>query len=145
MRIVRSALVPHSPAEMYTLVADVEAYHRFLPWCGGSRVVSSEGGVITAAVDIAFSGVHKTFVTHNTGVPGERLDMRLVEGPFRHLDGHWRFEPLGDAGCKITLDLDFEFSNPVTRLVIGPVFQHIANGLVDSFRDRANQVHGTRR
>lgn len=129
---------------MYGLVADVDGYHAFLPWCGGSRVVAQEGDAVTAAVNIAFGGVNKTFVTQNIGVPGERLEMRLVEGPFRTLEGHWRFDPLGDAGCKVTLDLEFEFSNPVTRLVVGPVFQRIANGLVESFRVRADEIFGRR-
>jgi ribosome-associated toxin RatA of RatAB toxin-antitoxin module len=143
-RIVRSVLVPYSAADMYGLVSDVDGYHRFLPWCGGSRVIGREGDVVMAAVDIAFSGVHKTFVTQNRGVPGERLDIRLVEGPFRALEGHWRFDSLGNAGCKVTLDLEFDFSNPVTRMVVGPVFQKIASELVDSFRARADEVFGSR-
>ncbi len=144
-RIVRSALVPYGVRDMYGLVADVDGYHAFLPWCGGSRVLSKDGDSVTAAIDIAVSGVHKTFTTRNTGIPGQRLDIRLLEGPFRFLEGHWRFDPLGDAGCKITLDLEFEFSTPVTRLVIGPVFHHIANGLVESFRVRADEVFGRRK
>ena len=144
-RIVRSALVPYDAHDMYGLVADVDGYHTFLPWCGGSRVLSKDGDTVTAAINIAISGVHKTFTTRNIGIPGKRLEIRLLEGPFRFLEGHWRFESLGDAGCKVTLDLEFEFSNPVTRLVVGPVFHHIANGLVESFRVRADEVFGRRK
>ena len=143
-RVQKSALVPYSASEMYALVADVESYGDFLPWCGGARVVTREDNTVTAAVDIAYSGVNKTFTTRNRGEPGVQLEMSLVDGPFRSLHGYWRFQELDERACKISLDLEFEFSNKVLGLVVGPVFSKIANGLVDSFRERALELYGRR-
>lgn len=145
MTVIRkSALVPYSADEMYALVADVESYGRFLPWCGGARIVARDADTVTAAIDIAYHGVHKSFTTRNTLVPGRQMELRLVDGPFRHLHGHWRFEPLDATACKVSLDLDFEFANRLLAFAVGPVFNHIANGLVESFRARAETVYGKR-
>lgn len=140
--IRKSALVPFSAEEMYALVADIESYGKFLPWCGGARVVERHAGNVTAAVDIAYRGVHKTFTTRNVLDPGRQMELRLVDGPFRRLHGYWRFEALDDKACKVSLDLDFEFSSRLLEFAVGPVFSSIANGLVDSFRKRAEEVYG---
>ncbi len=142
--IRKSALLPYSAGEMYALVADIEAYPKFLPWCGGARILSRENESVTAAIDIAYGGVHKTFTTRNNGRPAELMEMSLVEGPFRHLLGYWRFTPLDEHACKVSFDLDFEFASKMLGLVIGPVFHHIANGMVESFRLRAVQLYGKR-
>lgn len=140
----RSALVPHSARQMFDLVADVPSYPQFLPWCGGARVLSREGETMVATLDIAYSGVHKSFTTRNVMVPGERLEMRLLEGPFKRLHGDWRFQALDEGGSKISLDLDFEFSNWLLAAAVNPVFTRIANTLVDSFVERARALHGKR-
>ncbi|HEX9625491.1 MAG TPA: type II toxin-antitoxin system RatA family toxin [Acidiferrobacterales bacterium] len=140
----KSALVPYSAHEMYELVADIERYGEFLPWCGGARILARDGDTVTAAILIAYRGVNKSFTTRNSVVPDRSMEMRLVEGPFRHLLGNWRFEPLEEHASKVSLDLEFEFANPLLAIAVGPVFNHIANGLVDSFRKRAAQMHGAR-
>ncbi|MHB8454195.1 MAG: type II toxin-antitoxin system RatA family toxin [Acidiferrobacterales bacterium] len=140
----KSALVPYSAREMYALVADIESYPKFLPWCSGTRILAHAEGTVTAAIDIDYSGVRKTFTTSNHGRADEVMEMRLVEGPFRHLLGYWRFTALEDSACKVTFDLDFEFSSKLLALVVGPVFQRIANGMVDSFRQRAAELYGKR-
>ena len=142
--IRKSALVPYSAEEMYALVADVESYGRFLPWCGGARVLAREPDAVTASIQIAYRGVNKAFTTRNTLEPGRGMTLRLVDGPFRHLHGRWRFEPLDDQACKVSLDLDFEFANRLVALAVGPVFESIANGLVESFRQRARELYGQR-
>lgn len=142
--IHKSALVPYSAGEMYALVADIESYGSFLPWCGGARIVARAADSVTAAIDIAYHGVHKTFTTRNRLEPGRLMELQLVDGPFKFLQGVWRFEKLDDKACKISLDLKFEFSNRLLALAIGPVFSNIANGLVDSFRRRAEEIHGKR-
>ena len=145
MTIVRkSALVPYSADEMYALVADIESYAQFLPWCGGARVLQREPDAVTASIAIAYRGVNKSFTTRNTLDPGRGMELRLVDGPFRRLVGHWRFEPLDERACKVSLDLDFEFSNRLVALMVGPVFESIANSLVDSFRLRAESLLGKR-
>ena len=140
----KSALVPYSAHEMYALVTDVESYPRFLPWCGGARVLSREGDLIVASIDIAYKGVHKTFTTRNRAHQDKMLEMRLVEGPFKRLHGHWQFHRLDADACKVTLDLEFEFSNKLIAIAIGPVFHAIATSLVDSFRQQAVAVYGPR-
>lgn len=145
MTVIRkSSLVPYSADEMYALVADIESYGKFLPWCGGTRILKREPETVTATIQIAYRGVHKAFTTRNTLEPGRGMDLRLVDGPFRHLLGHWRFEPLDESSCKVSLELDFEFSNRLIALMVGPVFESIANGLVDSFRVRAEALYGKR-
>jgi ribosome-associated toxin RatA of RatAB toxin-antitoxin module len=144
-RIRKSALVPFSADEMYALVADIESYGEFLPWCGGARVLKREPDVVTASIAIAYRGVNKAFTTRNKLDPGRGMELRLVNGPFRHLLGHWRFEPLEARACKVSLDLDFEFESRMVALLVGPVFESIANSLVDSFRQRAESLYGQTR
>jgi ribosome-associated toxin RatA of RatAB toxin-antitoxin module len=142
--IRKSALVPYSADAMYGLVADVERYGEFLPWCGGARILARADDSLTASVDIAYRGVHKSFTTRNRLEPGRCMEMQLVDGPFRKLHGHWRFDPLDAEACKVSLELDFDFSNRLLGMVIGPVFESIANSLVDSFRSRAEALYGRR-
>ncbi len=140
----KSALVPYSAHEMYALVADIESYGKFLPWCGGTRILSRDEDSVTAAVVIAYSGVHKTFTTLNRQQTDKMIEIRLVEGPFKHLFGYWGFLALDARACKVSLDMEFEFSNAVLGLVMGPVFGRIANDLVGSFCRRAEEVYGKR-
>ena len=142
--IDRSALVPYSPQEMFALVSDVDAYPQFLPWCSDAEVLAVEGDEVTARIDFAVGGVSKSFTTRNHHTPGRRIEMRLLEGPFSDLQGYWQFDPLGDAGCKISLSLKYGFSSRVVRMVVGPVFGQIANPLVDAFQQRAAEVYGER-
>lgn len=142
--IDKSALVPYSAQEMYALVADIPAYGDFLPWCGGARIVEQEPDRVVAAIDIAFKNIHKTFTTENRLVPGEKMIMNLLDGPFRYLRGHWAFSPLEASASKIALHLEFEFSNMLMAMAMGPVFGGMANSMVDSFRRRAEQVYGRR-
>lgn len=140
----KSALVPYSASEMYALVADIESYGQFLPWCGGARVLARDGETLTAVIDIAYGGVHKSFTTRNRGVPGTEMEMQLVDGPFKRLQGYWHFQALDSSACKVSLHLEFEFAGMMMDLLVGPVFSGIANGLVDSFRQRAVALYGKR-
>lgn len=142
--IHRSALVPYSAGEMFALVADIPSYPQFLPWCGGARVLSSDEDVVVAAVDIAYGGVQKTFTTRNFMQKDKMLEIELVEGPFSHLHGYWRFEALEREACKVSLDLDFEVASRLVAMALNPVFTGIANQLVDSFAQRARTIHGPR-
>jgi ribosome-associated toxin RatA of RatAB toxin-antitoxin module len=127
---------------MYRLVDDVEAYPQFLPWCAGARVIQRQADEVHASIDIAHGAIRKTFATRNRLQPDKMIEMRLVEGPFKHLHGFWRFDALGEDGCKVSLDLEYEFSSKLLGLAIGPVFSQIANTLVDSFCQRANSLYG---
>lgn len=142
--VSRSALVPYAPARMYALVNDVASYPEFLPWCAASEVLEEKPGMMLARLHLSWGGMRKTFTTRNRLQPGKMIEIRLVDGPFHHLEGFWRFIPLGDDGeaCKVALDLEFDFSTPLMAVAFGPVFTQIANTFVDSFTRRARQVYG---
>lgn len=142
--IHRSALVPYSDHEMYLLVSDIAAYPQFLPWCGGASVVSEDEDTVIAAITIAYSGVHKTFTTRNLLQKDKMMEMQLVEGPFRHLHGFWRFTALDAQACKISLDLEFEVANRLLAAVLTPMFSKIASELVEGFHRRAITLYGKR-
>ena len=142
--VSRSALVPYSAPEMYDLVADIESYPDFLPWCGGTAIMAHDEKQVVASIKIAYHKIHKTFTTRNVLQPGSSMDMQLIEGPFKHLHGVWRFDALDAHSSRISLDIEFDFSNRLVALALGPVFSHIVNTLVDSFRRRAVTVYGAR-
>ncbi|MDH5423773.1 MAG: type II toxin-antitoxin system RatA family toxin [Gammaproteobacteria bacterium] len=143
--ISRQSLVMYSPAEMYDLVNDVAAYPDFLPWCRSSHIISQTDDVIEASVEIAKGSLNKSFATRNLLQANKMIEMKLLEGPFKHLEGYWRFMPLKDpSACKVMLDLEFEFNSKLVALAVGPVFSKIANTLVDSFCKRAVEVYGER-
>lgn len=141
-RVQKAVLVAHTPQRMSALVEDVPAYPKFLPWCGGAEVRERIGDVTVASVIIHFSGVRQTFTTRNTRVGPDRIDISLVDGPFKRLEGHWGFLALGDDGCKVELVLEYEFSSRLLERLIGPVFARIADSLVDAFVSRADQLDG---
>lgn len=141
--VKKSALVLYSAADMYTLVNDIEAYPQFLPWCRSARVLAHGEEELRATIEMAKGGVHKSFTTLNRMQKHKMIDIRLLEGPFKRLEGYWRFEPLRVDACKVSLDLEFEFSN-LLRVVIEPVFKQIANSLVDAFCKRAVDLYGKR-
>ncbi|HHH43175.1 MAG TPA: type II toxin-antitoxin system RatA family toxin [Gammaproteobacteria bacterium] len=142
--ISKSALVPYTPAQMFALVDDIETYPEFLPWCSGARVLSRTDDEVRATIELSKGGVEKAFTTCNRNQKDKMIEMRLVEGPFKHLEGFWRFDALGDQGCKVSFDVEFEFASRMLDLVVGPVFSQIANSLVDSFHKRAVEVYGKR-
>lgn len=142
--IQRSAIVPFSARQMYELVANVDEYRDFLPWCRDSEVLERAGDTVVARVEIDFKGIRRGFVTENRNAAGERIDLTLKDGPFRRLAGTWRFEPLGEDGSRVSLDLEFEFAGVVMERAMGPVFRSIAGSLVDSFVKRAQRVYGRR-
>ena len=136
--VQRSALVFHSAEKMSMLVNDVDRYQEFLPWCGGSRVITSSAVEMTAEITIAFSGIRRSFTTRNRLVGHEKTIVSLVEGPFRSLQGGWTYKALEDNASKISLDLEFDFANLVTEKIVGPAFKAIADSMVTSFCERAD-------
>lgn len=142
--IVKSALVEYSASDMYELVCDIESYPQFLPWCGGATINEKTDEVVTASIVIDYKGINKSFTTRNRLQHNKMMEMRLLDGPFKKLHGYWKFENLDENASKITLDLEFEFSNRLVAMALGPVFENIANNFVDQFRKRADQVYGKR-
>lgn len=142
--VQRSALVPYSADEIYRLVDDVEAYPEFLPWCIDASVKKRTAKSVEASLELEKGGVSKVFSTHNKLTRGKRIEMGLLDGPFNHLDGTWLFEPLSDTASKVSLDIRYEFSNPMVDLLFGPGFKDILASLVDAFVQRARDVYGER-
>jgi len=140
----KSALVLYSAAEMYGLVNDIESYPRFLPWCRSTQVLSRDADEVRARIEMHKGGVHKSFTTCNRLQPGKMIEIRLLEGPFLRLEGFWRFQALRSDACKVSLDLEFEFSSQLIQVAIGPVFKQITNSLVDAFCKRAVELYGKR-
>lgn len=140
--VEKSVLIEYSAAQMYALVDDIAAYPRFLPWCGGTEVLERQGDATRAAVTIDFRGIRQKFSTENRGDPPNLIEMKLVEGPFRELDGSWRFKALGEQACKIEFRLHYEFSSKLLEKIVGPVFHYIAISFVDAFVKRAGQLYG---
>ncbi len=140
--ISRSALVPYSTEQMYHLVDSIPLYPQFLPWCRTAQEYERNSEEVKASIEIAKGAVTKHFTTLNRLEPHKSIEMQLVDGPFKHLHGFWRFSPLQSNACKVSLDLDFEFSNKLLSLAIGPIFNQIANTLVDSFVERAKKLYG---
>ncbi len=139
----RSALVPYSASDMFTLVADVESYPAFLPWCSDVEVHLREGDVVEATLELHKGKISRRFRTRNTMTPYERMDLALMGGPFRHLAGGWDFRQLGEQGSKVSLALDFEFDSRTLDILIGAFFEDICNQLVDAFTQRAVVVFGS--
>jgi len=140
--ISKSALVSYSPEQMFKLVDDIEAYSDFLPWCGKATEISRDEENVEASLLISHSGLNKEFTTVNKNIQFKKIEMHLVNGPFKNLDGVWLFETLCDTACKVSLHLEFEFSSKIIGITLGPVFSKIANSLVDAFIKRADKVYG---
>lgn len=140
----RSALLPYPPGAIYGLVADFERYPEFLPWCAGAAVVPAADGAKRARLDIDYHGVRAHFTTSNVSIAAESIVVTLVDGPFRHLHGEWRFRTLAETASKVELELAYEFANGLLERAVGPVFDHIATTFVDAFVRRASSVYGDR-
>ncbi len=128
---------------MYALVADVESYPQFLPWCDRAVVSVNEPGRTVATLHINFHGLKKEFTTENLHQPGARIDMRLVSGPFRSLEGTWLFIPLSEKACKVEFKLRYQFANALLEKAARSAFRGIADSFVDAFARRANERFGS--
>jgi ribosome-associated toxin RatA of RatAB toxin-antitoxin module len=149
----RSVLLWYSPREMYELVVDVQRYPTFLPWCARAEVVEQHDDGMTARLTLVKGGLRHAFTTRNRHRTGQEVRVALVDGPFSDLEGTWQFLPVSRPGadqgadaaaCRIEFDLRYAFSNPALEALVSPVFDRIANTLVDSFVQRAEAVHGPR-
>ena len=136
--------MPYRAAEMFTLVNDVESYAEFLPWCNRSEVLSRTDDAVEALLELHKGAVSKTFTTRNTLKANEAIHLELLGGPFRHLSGGWTFQRLGEAGSKVSLELEFEFESRIVDMMFGAFFEETCNSLVDAFARRAADVYGQR-
>lgn len=149
-KVHRSAILPYSREAMFDLVADVESYADFLPWCTESRILSTAkqpaqqgAGVydVVARLGLSQGPLKDTFTTRNRVEPPHSIRMELEDGPFSALTGEWRLESLGDDGCKLMLDMQFAFSNAMKDMLLGAVFERTCNQLIDAFVHRAREIY----
>jgi len=149
MRIVdRQALVPYTPAQMYTLVNGIARYPEFVPWVPEAVVHEESAIALVATLTVARAGARVSLTTRNTMLPDARIDMALVDGPLRRFAGRWEFLPIVEAGepplvrgCRILLHVEYEFGNAAIGLLLGPLFESTWNSLVDAFVARAHAVY----
>lgn len=139
--VKKVVLIEFTPTQMFELVDRVEDYPKFLPWCGGTELLERTDAKTAAMLKVNYHGIKTQFATENSKQPPTEMHIRLREGPFDHLDGGWRFTPLGDAACKVEFELSYKFSNRLLDKALGPVFNHIANTFVDAFVKRAEEVY----
>lgn len=132
--------VPFSCKQMYDLVNDIDKYHEFVPYFSSSEVHHRNENEVKATLHISAAGISKSFTTQNLLQPNKMIEMRLVEGPFSHLEGFWRFEPI-ENGCNVVFDLEFEFAGRMLSVLFGPIFEQIADKMVDSFCERATSLY----
>lgn len=132
----------HSAEEMFSLVEDVESYPAFIPWCVGSTVHEREGDRTVATLEVGYKGLRQSFTTVNRNRRGESIDLALLKGPFRHFAAGWRFKALGAAAARIEFSLEYEFSSATLGKALSPLFDNLANTMVDAFTKRAEALHG---
>jgi ribosome-associated toxin RatA of RatAB toxin-antitoxin module len=140
-QISRHALVPFSPAQMFALVDDTASYPQFLPWCRSAQVIERSEREVIARLQVHKGPLHTHFTTRNRLEPPALITLNLVEGPFRTLEGEWRFGAIADQGTRVSLTLKFAFANPVNAWLLEPVFEHTCNSLVDAFVARARALY----
>lgn len=140
--IERSALVSYSAEQMYALVNDIENYPRFMDGCVGAEVLERGDDFVEARLDLKKAGLGKSFVTRNRLQPYERIEMHLVKGPFKKLEGIWQFKPLNETASKVSLSLSFEFESRLLALAADPWFESVGNQLVSALCERAREVYG---
>ncbi len=138
--VKRARTVPFSCAQMYRLVNEVEEYAAFLPYCVESKVHHRNDDEVQGTLVIGAGGMTKSFTTRNLLQANKMIEIRLIDGPFSHLEGFWRFDE-ADDGCTISFDLEFEFAGKFFSMVLGPVFDQVTDKMVDAFCDRAEIVY----
>jgi ribosome-associated toxin RatA of RatAB toxin-antitoxin module len=143
MKIIKkSVLVAYTPAQMFQLVDAIEQYPEFLPLCHSSVVHSRSTEAVEASIYFMKGGVKQSFRTLNRLLQNERIEVQLVQGPFSHLEGAWRFEAVGEAGCRVSFDLKLEFSSRLISLTVGPVIQKGMESYMEAFCNRAKAIYG---
>jgi ribosome-associated toxin RatA of RatAB toxin-antitoxin module len=139
--VKRSRTVTYSCEQMYGLVNEVEHYAEFLPYCSESKVHHRNEDEVQATLVIGAAGMCKSFTTRNLLQANKMIEIRLVDGPFSHLEGFWRFDEV-EGGCKISFDIEFEFAGKILSMLLGPIFDQVTDKMVDAFCERAIAVYG---
>jgi ribosome-associated toxin RatA of RatAB toxin-antitoxin module len=140
--VQRSAHVPYTAEQMFDLVNDIESYPLFLHWCSGARIEVRQGNTVEASLEIGVLGFSRSFRTRNTLARPIRIQIELVSGPFRRLRGEWKFTPLAEGGCDVSLSLQFEVTVSPFGTVFSKVFEELAGAQMTAFTERAAKIYG---
>lgn len=139
-------VLPYSPSQLYDLVADIERYPEFLPWCVGARIRERRDELIVADLMVGFRMFRERFTSRVTLAPdypdGPRIDVAYADGPFKYLTNHWIFRP-HPKGCEIDFYVDFEFRSRLLQKAIEVLFNEAVKRMVQSFEQRAHALYGT--
>ena len=138
-------LLPYTAQQMYDLVADVNAYPKFLPWCAAARIktriAQGESEVMEADLVISFKVFRERFGSRVVLWPGQKkIDTEYIDGPFRYMRSNWKFED-AEGGCSVTFFVDFEFRNAILQGIIGVVFNEAMQRIVRAFERRAAELY----
>src|SRR3990167_1793330 len=142
--VKKSRLIHYSCEQMFKLVNELEHYPEFLPYCSQSLVHHRSENEVQATLVISAAGMSKSFTTRNHLQQNKMIEIRLVDGPFSHLEGFWRFDEELEGTCHISFDLEFEFAGHLFSRLLGPIFEQVTNKMVDSFCERAEALYGQR-
>ncbi|GJL84812.1 MAG: ubiquinone-binding protein [Micavibrio sp.] len=135
-------ILPYTPEQLFDLVADVEKYPEFLPWCLKSRITKQEGDVFYADLIIGYKMVQEKFTSKVTLTKPDEIHVEYIKGPMKHLSNHWKFTPESDGSCTIDFFLDFEFKNKIFQNLIGVFFEKALRKMVSAFESRAKDLYG---
>jgi coenzyme Q-binding protein COQ10 len=134
-------VLPYAAEQLFDLVADIERYPQFLPWCRGARIRERRRCLVVADLVIGFKMFRERFTSRIALDPPHRIDVTYAEGPFRYLNNHWVFEKVPE-GCQIDFFVDFEFKSRVLQKVIEMVFGEAVRRMVGAFEERARDLYG---
>ena len=139
--------MPYSADQMYALIADIESYPEFLPWCSGCRIrgrrETETGQIVDADLIISFKVFRERFGSRVTMNPQDHeILVEYLDGPFKYLKNHWRFHAVSDTECEVDFFVDFEFKSRTLQALIGIVFNEAMRRIVRAFEDRAKVLYG---
>lgn len=138
----KATVVPYTSKQMYQLVDDIESYPIFLPWCSEGKILNRKENTVTATLCLSLGGMAWSFTTRNTIQAQQRINIELLTGPFKSLNGYWQFDPHNEHGCLIQLYICYEFKNSLINHLAGKIFYRVLDKLIDSFKQRAGQIYG---
>jgi ribosome-associated toxin RatA of RatAB toxin-antitoxin module len=141
--INKTLVVPYTCSQMYDLVNAIEQYPEFLPWCESAEIHHRDSDEVKASLVLYGAGIRKSFTTLNRLQKNKMIEIVLLDGPFKHLEGFWRFDDVGTEKSQVSLDLEFELPGGLLNFAFGPIFHQMANTLVDAFSARADDVYGS--
>jgi len=139
---LHSHSLPYTPEQLYDLVADIEKYPEFLPWCGAVRILSQSETELLADLSVGYKFFRETFRSRVHLTPKTRIDVEYINGPFHYLNNHWVFKKRADSGTDIDFFIDFEFKSKLFQSATQMVFEAAFDRMLDAFEVRAREVYG---